>query len=203
MIFHHSVYALDFVNRSLDGRQILLLQGPFVEGDSQKFNQAIRQIGRIDEIWFHSGGGSVVEGMAIGRKIRSLSLATRIPNDAKCYSICAFAFLGGMIREIEPRGDYGVHMFSAICQEEKRIALVNGITDIVKSKGNRGAAAIVDLLLQTEQSSARTAREQADYLLEMEVSLRLLFPNYETTCDKIHSLNRQELVSYNIVNTTR
>jgi hypothetical protein len=197
----NGAHALEFSSKNLGGRQILLMQGTFETGDSRKFSQAIQKLGRVDELWFNSSGGAVSEGLEIGRKIRSLGLATKISAQAECYSICAFAFLGGVVREIEPGGVYGVHMFSAMCQKETIEELTRKITAVVKSQGDKGSVQVVALLLATEQRSATIARDQANYLLEMEVSLRLLFPNYETTCDNIRPLGRQELLSYNIVNS--
>jgi hypothetical protein len=48
----------------------------------------------------------------MGRIIRSERLSTRIVADAMCASACNFAFMGGVIRVVEPGGRFGVHMFS-------------------------------------------------------------------------------------------
>lgn len=201
ILFQTNANALEFLYLSKNGKQVLLFEGSFAKGDSFKFSESVRRVGRIDEIWFDSGGGIVVEGIEIGRKIRSLGLATKIPNGAQCLSICAFAFLGGVIREIDPGGVFGVHMFSTMCSEETVHALAKEITSIVKKEGDKGSSKIVDRLIKTEQYSANLARDQADYLLEMEISLRMLFPNYETPCYGIKPLTRKELIAYNVINT--
>lgn len=188
------VNALEFQLRQEGDNQILILQGSFVEGDSQRFSEALRRSGRADEIWLHSPGGNVVEGLEIGKKIRAAHLATRIPSGARCASICAFAFLGGVLRQVDLGGAFIVHMFSKVGNKE----FVKKVESIIKQEGPEGAMAVIMFI---EQSSAQVARMQADYLLEMSVSLRLLFPNYDTSHDEGHSLSRTELVSYNIVNT--
>jgi hypothetical protein len=203
------VSGLELKRGSSNGKSILLLTGEFKPGDSRSFSSVIDSAGRIDEIWFDSPGGSVEDGMAIGRKIRSLKLATRIPKGASCDSICAFAFLGGVIRDVDPGGAYGVHMFSGWCGPEKKQAIYQAITSTFQSAGcNKQSIAaltlaIAEMAQSEEQKSAIIARHQADYLMEMEVSLRLLIPNYETgvACGQTNQLSRSQLLSFNVINT--
>lgn len=193
--FVPDVNALEFQLRQEDTKQILLLQNAFVTGDSERFGEALRRAGRVDEIWLHSQGGSVIEGMEIGRRIRAAQLATRVPRGAKCASICAFAFLGGVLRQIDPGGAFIVHMFSRVGDED----FVKKVEKVIKQEGSGGAMAVI---MYIEQSAARMARMQADYLLEMSISLRLLFPNYDTEHTEGYELSRKEMISYNVVNTT-
>lgn len=186
--------ALEFQLGKKDALQILLLKGKFVDGDSGRFSEALRRAGRVDEIWFDSPGGSVLEGMEIGRKIRNAQLATRVPNGSVCASICAFAFLGGVLRQVDPGSKFVVHMFSMAGDED----FVKKVETVIKQKGPAGAMAVIMFI---EQSSAKVARMQADYLLEMSISLRLLFPNYDTEHTEGYVLSRAEMVSYNVVNT--
>ncbi len=186
--------ALEFQLEQVGDKQILLLRGEFVDGDSLRFSTALRQAGRVDEVWFHSPGGDVIEGMEVGRMIRSARLATRVPSGARCASICAFAFLGGVLRHVDPGGTFIVHMFSRIGNKE----FVTMVEKIIKQEGSSGAMKII---AHIEQTSARLARMQADYLLEMSISLRLLFPNYDTAHTDGYTLSRVEMVSYNVVNT--
>lgn len=186
--------ALEFQLGQKDDKKILLLAGPFYAGDSLKFGEELRRAGRVDEIWFHSPGGDVTEGLEIGRKIRTTQLATRVPSGAQCASICAFAFLGGVLRYIEPEAEFIVHMFSAISDKN----FVINVEERIKQKGPKGA---IEVILEIEQYSAKAAREKANYLLEMSISLRFLFPNYDTKHTDGHALSRREMVEYNVVNT--
>ena len=209
VLFSTASHSLEFAKKHIDGKDILLLYGPFEHGDSQSFSRAVHQAGRIDEIWFDSPGGIVTEGLKIGREIHASNLATRIPRGAKCNSICTFAFLGGVVRDIDPNTKYGVHMFSAWCDEERGKALFMAIVELIKRYGCtlKGVAtlagSIIDLIQEQEKNSALTAKMQVDYLLEMQVSLRFLLPNYEKgqACAETYNLSRQQLKSFNVINT--
>ena len=206
-----SATALEFKKQTKDGKDIFLVTGVFEPGCASSLARTIDRAGHIDEVWLSSPGGSVNDGMAVGRKIRTLQLATRIPNGANCDSICAFAFLGGVVRDIDPGGKYGVHMFSGWCDVERKERIYLGIKSALGKVGcNKSTAAglaevIVDIGREEEQQSAITARKMADYLMEMEVSLRLLVPNFETgvACGPTNRLSREELVSYNVINAAR
>lgn len=188
-----NVSALEYEVTQVGKEQVLLLKGKFSEGDKGHLGRVLNR-GRIDEVWFDSPGGNVMEGLEIGRRIRSYGLATRIPRGATCASICAFAFLGGVIREIESGGKYGVHMFSMANNKQ----MLERVTQLIRHGGQEAAE---DIIMGVEQESAQQARIHADFLLEMSVSLRLLFPNYDTSHDSVYWLNRSELVSYNVVNS--
>jgi hypothetical protein len=72
----------------------------------------------------NSNGGSLLGGIRLGQTIRRLGLKTEVgktvpepdmPNFQRqdrggCYSSCAYAFLGGVHRTVQP-GTYGVHQF--------------------------------------------------------------------------------------------
>lgn len=188
--------ALEFELGQKDDKKILLLSGGFVDGDSQRFGENLRRAGRVDEIWFHSPGGSVTEGLEIGRRIRAAQLVTRVPRGARCASICAFAFLGGVLRHVEPGAEFIVHMFSRAGDGGEDF--VNKVKELIKKEGSEVAREVIMFI---EQYSAKAARTQADYLLEMSISLRLLFPNYDTEHTDGHVLSREEMISYNVVNT--
>ncbi len=188
--------ALEFQLGQKDDKKILLLSGAFDPDDSLTFGEILRRAGRIDEVWFDSPGGTVYEGLEIGRRIRAAQLVTRVPQGARCVSICAYAFLGGVLRYIDQGATYEVHMFSRAGDGGEDF--VKEVTESIRKKGSEGAR---DVIKHIEQYSAKRARERADYLLEMSISLRLLFPSYDTPHDTTHSLSREEMINYNVVNT--
>lgn len=130
VIAPNKIYAADFFNKtSLDGepRITIFLDGPIEQGDAEKFRiftQAAIDDGKIiDELVLSSPGGSLVDGMEIGRISRELrvhSVSIRIGkeclpsgmlpnemlsvrptvnvNDCSCASACALAWLGGVTR---------------------------------------------------------------------------------------------------------
>ncbi len=69
----------------------------------------------------NSGGGSYITGLKIAKLLRRYRVATVVENGAKCYSACAFAFLGGtgystqkglgeyIDRTVEPGAVVGFH----------------------------------------------------------------------------------------------
>lgn len=74
----------------------------------------------VARIYFNSPGGSLMEGMKLGRAIRQLKLYTSIgtgdDNSANkasiCASACAYAFAGGVSRFIDnDTGRLGLHQF--------------------------------------------------------------------------------------------
>lgn len=73
-------------------------------------------------LYLNSPGGSLSQGLKLGRLIRETQLFTHVgrsgekPYDIRpgeCYSACALAFLGGPYRFYENGSEYGVHRFYA------------------------------------------------------------------------------------------
>jgi hypothetical protein len=72
---------------------------------------------------FDSPGGVLLESLALGRVIREAGLYTAIgrydrekgefTTGASCVSACAYAFLGGVQRDVAAKAHFGVHQFSA------------------------------------------------------------------------------------------
>ena len=73
---------------------------------------------------FDSPGGMLLESLALGRAIREAGLYTAIgrydratgefTTGAQCVSACAYAFLGGLQREVGAKARIGVHQFAAL-----------------------------------------------------------------------------------------
>jgi hypothetical protein len=97
----------------------IAIWGEIETGDSKRFEQALSMIPKPwDEVFIiGSNGGSLEDGLEIGRIIRKNHLATHIPkNDpghaiGTCISACNFIFLGGVIRRIDDGGVFKVHLF--------------------------------------------------------------------------------------------
>ena len=103
--------TMTFDVQSAGGRRVMVLNGAVNTGDSQRLDAALRQAGRVDEVWLHSTGGVAAEGPLIGRVLRAHNMATRVPANYICVSACSIAFLGGIVRRIDAGGIYGVHTF--------------------------------------------------------------------------------------------
>ncbi|MEM5500349.1 hypothetical protein WNY59_01965 [Ahrensia kielensis] len=107
--------------------------GPVVEGDTDALSALIDKFvectphaldpngNNCAVVTLNSPGGNYIEGLRLAALMRERAIATVIEETAKCYSACAFAFLGGtgyssqegvgayIDRMIEPGGILGFH----------------------------------------------------------------------------------------------
>jgi hypothetical protein len=109
-----------------NGVEDIYAAGEITEGTTDRFLAFVRQ-NKVEaaEIHFNSPGGSLVEGMRLGRVIRTLQYFTTIgvyrprydPNvnpdlSSICASACAYAFAGGTSRFLDAStGKLGIHQF--------------------------------------------------------------------------------------------
>lgn len=190
--------ALEFQKLQYGGRVALLLNGNFRKGDTDRVAKYLNLNSDIQEILFHSPGGSLKEGIQIGQDIRRRSLLTRVPNKSYCVSACVWAFLGGIIRIVDRDAKVGVHMATLIFNEE--------LIDYFKSKLDRRSKQDIDIPLRmimamTEKAAAKAAAFKAEHLVKMGVSLKLLAPGLNTDQWDVHWLSKVELRDMNIMNT--
>jgi hypothetical protein len=85
------------------------------------------------EMYLHSGGGSLVGGIALGRVIRNHNLVTYVGRKGKledgfqfhdpgeCMSAAAIAYLGGEYRYMSPNSIFGVHRFTLSDDQPRNI----------------------------------------------------------------------------------
>jgi len=103
------VHAMEFETGRAEGIGfVVLAKGGVEEGDAQRL-QRLLQANRVDEVWLDSPGGDSNEGQRIGHVLRRNGMAVRIRSGHSCASACTVAFLGGVLRTIEPDGEYHVH----------------------------------------------------------------------------------------------
>jgi hypothetical protein len=72
---------------------IITVYGDVLPGDGLKFQNAAKDAGAKATVLFDSNGGSLAEGIEIGRQIRKLSYNTTVVRT--CASACALAWLAG------------------------------------------------------------------------------------------------------------
>lgn len=217
--------ALSFDLQEVKGRRIVVMAGAIREGDGRRLARFISTAGRIDEIWLDSGGGDAAEGMPIGRAIRQKGLATRVPNGFKCISSCTFAFMGGIVRRIDPGADYGVHMFYMRSFLDQLAAINQREYEDLKGKPGekeqtrlRRERDMRDFLHAKEQDNAKLAAAWQQYVQEMGISrdflLEVVLPqlslkfevderNRVRPTGSHRCLTAAEQLRYNIVNTTQ
>ena len=188
-----------------DTRRVLAAVGVIGPNDGARLRTALQNAGPIDEIWFNSPGGVVDAGIAMGRVIREYGLFVRVPSGLKCASSCSIAFLGGVLRQVDPGAGYGIHMFSlyfdATDAGRKVDQLVTEFSAVTRRAGD--AAGLQQLrarLMQEEQRAARSATKLAGYLLEMSASMSWLTGMVEQEQLGMCFLNEAGQRRYNVTN---
>lgn len=118
--------------------RVLLASGTIDEGAAGRLETALARNYPVHEVWFNSPGGDSRVGVEMGDILRRNRLLTRVRAGDGCASACSTAFLGGVMREVEPGALYGVHMFSTLY---KGAGVLNEDTfNAVQWSGAQGAA---------------------------------------------------------------
>ncbi len=105
--------AADFVEKSSASTgSYLVLEGRIEEGDTDRLENLLLS-GKADSraIAFNSPGGSLWEGVLLGRILRYRGFSTYVRPGEECVSACLFAFMGGEQRFVYPGGELGGHQF--------------------------------------------------------------------------------------------
>lgn len=151
-----------------NGRTTIYFWGEIKGGDATRFSRAMDEAPKaISElVILGSPGGSLEDGLEIGRIIHAHKLATHIPSGVVCASACNFVFLGGIIRTIDIGGKFMVHFFHSegdplILVEDASAALARYLAENSPpdSKGTESASNSPGTG-STTQSSLRGSSEQ-------------------------------------------
>jgi hypothetical protein len=171
--------------------------GEFVRNDVAKFKSIVSaQKKRPSVVLFNSRGGLLSEGIALGVHLRAEGFATRLGPSDSCASACVFAFVGGVVREVDKSGKVGVHMASLAFVDEYVAKLKKVLLDQSLGLDQR----IRFIIAINEQSAATAARLEANHLIKMGISLRILEPLMAKFQDDMHWLTRREMLDYNVIN---
>lgn len=106
------------------GAVFIYAEGEITEGSAEKFADFVKDegIGHA-RVFFNSPGGSLLEGIKLGRFIRALGYDTEVgtyspdhissaDSQAICASACAYSFAGGVNRFLDDSsGKLGLHQF--------------------------------------------------------------------------------------------
>lgn len=87
---------------------LVTVTGPLILSDAEQFRHTVAGLSKAI-VAFRSDGGSVAAGLDIGRQIRSRNFSTLVPDDARCASACALAWLGGTQRLMGRNTRIGFH----------------------------------------------------------------------------------------------
>ena len=105
------VFAADItVKPQSHGFIFILISGPLVSGDSQKFWNATKLLSnKRGLVVLSSPGGLLAEGLAIGEQIRRKEFASVVAENMLCASACALTWLGGRPRLMKDTSKIGFH----------------------------------------------------------------------------------------------
>ena len=190
-----SARALDIDRVATRQGTILALSGTFVDGDASRVLTALTRE-PIMEVQLSSPGGSMKAGLDVWMTLRAQQVATRVADGRECASACFFAFLGGVLRTVDPSGRLGVHMHSAASSD----TYVGKLREILGARQFSIDDRIRLIVLLNEQMSARAAGMIAAYAVRMGVAIEVFDPLFAAPHVDIHGLTRQEMRQLNGVN---
>ncbi len=105
LVFCSSAFAAD-IKHFGDG--VMLISGDIVPGDSSKFINIALQLDK-GVVVLMSGGGSLSDGLEIGKAIHMKGFATYVPAGRVCASVCGLIWLAGTPRCMSARARIGFH----------------------------------------------------------------------------------------------
>jgi hypothetical protein len=94
-----------------DRPNVVMVEGPLVRMDGDEFAAKTAPLPSAF-VAFSSDGGSLLAGLRIGEAIRRKRFSTIVPDDRRCASACALAWLGGVERFIGTDGRIRFHAAS-------------------------------------------------------------------------------------------
>jgi hypothetical protein len=107
--------------------------GPIDTGAAKRLEAILtsRGIPRESDIFLHSPGGNMFEGMELGKVIRKWNLRAHVGQRTTernsqggiCYSACSLAFLGGEFRFVSKDSNFGVHQFTTAAPSPHDLAI--------------------------------------------------------------------------------
>jgi len=140
---------------------VLLAEGAIDEAMLPRLREALDGFqGR--EIWLRSPGGDARAGNQAANLIRRHGLSTRVPEGWACFGACAFMFMGGLGRAMDPSGLLIVQMFTFTSDPS------------VQRRMAAAGASRERLFDEIAVASAAQASEDNDLLIRMGVSRSLL-----------------------------
>jgi len=118
--------------------------GPINENSLKEFGKRASNLTSGTTVLLNSTGGDLSTGIRLGQLIRSLRLNTRVGQISEkdnvttleagsCYSTCAFAFLGGVVRQVSEESKYGFYPLYSIQKTTGKLddkALKNALANI-------------------------------------------------------------------------
>ncbi len=152
---------------------VLTLTGAIEQGDAVRFGQELNGFGTIEAIRLMSPGGSVLDALDIGRRLREEGLATEMSADGICLSACPYILAAGTERRVHSSASVGVHQH--YFGESTVLPAFTAVEDIQRGQG-----------------------EVMRYLDEMGVDPLIMQHALVTPPDEIYILTPSELETYRL-----
>ena len=116
------------VPTGLGSGKLILAFGQIERNSVDQFAEIAQSFPQESIIVLQSLGGDLIGGLRLGQSIRARGFYTFIANadafpvidqkmQGKCYSACAYAFLGGGQRQVDASAQFGVHQFRGNANE--------------------------------------------------------------------------------------
>ena len=108
------VFSLPLTSNALTFRSIenqpgfMIAEGEIERKDDKRLEKFVER-NNIHTVEWNSIGGLMSASLNIGMYIREHNLNTVLRNGSICHSGCAYAFMGGIDREIEDGGNFAMH----------------------------------------------------------------------------------------------
>ena len=161
-----------FETATWEGRPALLLTGAIAPGDADRLGERLDADPTPPEIVFlNSPGGSVMDALVIGRRLRNLGVETRLTDADICLSACPYIFAAGSPRRASDGALLGVHQH--FFGENTALPAFLAVEDIQRGQG-----------------------EVMAYLIDMGVDPAVMQHALVTPPDEIYLLTPEERTAY-------
>ncbi|HVY89781.1 MAG TPA: hypothetical protein VG942_12985 [Hyphomonadaceae bacterium] len=157
---------MTFTLRQVGNDRVLLANGGIDDNAADRLKTALRNYSPVNEVWFNSPGGNSFVGVQMGDILRQNMVTTRVKAGSGCASACSTAFLGGMMRRVEPGAAYGVHMFTT--------EISDGTAKAISDQSKGGKSSSQQMYNDIQWLGAKGATERLQYVQRMGVSTHWL-----------------------------
>lgn len=167
---------LDFTAGEVNGRAALTLTGTIAPGDGARFEDWLDTHAEPEIVFLNSPGGSVLDALEIGRRLRAIEADTAMTDSDICLSACPYILAGGVNRDPAPGAMVGVHQH--YFGENIALPAFLAVEDIQRGQG-----------------------EVMGYLIDMGIAPEMMQPALLTPPDEIYVLLPEEMERFGLVSS--
>ena len=186
-----SAKDMTFKVRYLNHTNAIVADGEITADTPKNFSTFMESVeldGFKFEVWLNSDGGNLIAGLELGSLIRNTGFLDTVVHSenmsAKCYSACAYAFMGGREREVPDGARIGFHQFYS-----------NLDTNVTYTD-------LTDKLEQSESFTQMLSALVLRYLLDMGADVELYYQMSFALPDQMFIPNTSDLLELGISTTS-